>query len=97
MKPSSEYYKSGALEHGYITLSLVIDKKGRIKYKNETLSISEYLNKIPPRAFPIVAHGFALDLYFDQNFTFQDYISFKSELYNFIDDEIILSYNQFIY
>ena len=97
LETSSEYHKSGLFEHAFITLSLVIDKNGLIKYGDESLSISEYIKKIPPRRFPIVALGFSLELYFDDEFNFQDYITFKSELNKFINEEIIYSHNEFIY
>lgn len=97
LETSSEYFKSGILEHAYITLSLVINKNGKIKYEDESLSIPDYIDKIPPKEFPIVSQGFALELYFDKALTFQDYISFNSELLKLTNEEIILSFNQFIY
>lgn len=97
LNPLNEYYRSGLVEHAFITLSVVFNKNGLIEYKDGFIPISEYISKIPINDSQIIANGFALDLYFDKTLTFQDYISIKSEILNHINEEIILGHFQYIY
>ncbi|MUU78034.1 hypothetical protein [Winogradskyella endarachnes] len=97
LNPSDEHYRKGVLEHGYISLSVIFNKNGLVKYKNGFIPISQYISEIPIYDSQIVANGFTLNLYFDKDLTFQDYISIKSELSKFLNDEIILGHFQYIY
>ena len=97
LKTSKEDYSNPILQHSYITLSVIFNENGAIDFEGESLSITQYINKIPSKAFPIVANGFSLNLYFNNNLTFQDYISIKSELLRLEREEIIIDLIEFIY
>lgn len=97
LENSKELYKSHILEHGYLKLSVIFNQNGKIKYEDKSLLISDYLNEIPPREYPIVANGVSLELNFDQSLSFQDYISIKSELSQIEREDIIVSPFEFIY
>lgn len=97
LENSKELYKSHILEHGYLKLSVIFNQYGKIKYEDKYLLISDYLNEIPPREYPIVANGVSLELNFDQSLSFQDYIAIKSELSQIEREDIIVSPFEFIY
>ena len=97
LENSKELYKSHILEHGYLKLSVIFNQNGKIKYGDKSLLISDYLNEIPPREYPIVANGVSLELNFDQSLSFQDYIAIKSELSQIEREDIIVSPFEFIY
>ncbi len=97
LDPSNELYRKGFLEGAYITLSLVLNKNKMIQHKDKSISLIEYIKKIPKREFPIVAEGFSLDLYFDKSLSYQDYISIKSELKKIEREDVIVSPFEFIY
>ncbi|MHA7843935.1 MAG: hypothetical protein ACX93I_11485 [Winogradskyella sp.] len=98
LDPSSEFYRNKLLLGAYIELSVIFEKNRRIRYKNKSLSISDYISKIPvAQNIEIQSEGFSLDLYFDESLTFQDYISIKSELSQIEREDIIVSPFEFIY
>ena len=98
LDPSSEFYRSKLLSSVYIELSVIFEKSRRIRYKNKFLSISDYISEIPvAQNIEIQSEGFSLDLYFDEELTFQDYIAIKSELSQIEREDIIVSPFEFIY
>lgn len=98
LDPSSEFYRNKLLPGAYIELSVIFEKDRRIRYKNKSLSISDYISEIPvTQNIEIQSEGFSLDLYFDESLTFQDYISIKSELSQIEREDIIVSPFEFIY
>lgn len=98
LEPLSEFYRSKLLLGAYIELSVIFDKNRRIRYKNRSLSISDYISEFPvAQNIEIQSEGFSLDLYFDESLTFQDYIAIKSELSQIKREDIIVSPFEFIY
>jgi hypothetical protein len=96
LETSGESFKL-SFEHVYIALSVIIDKNGLIRYEDEYVTILQYINKIPPREFPIVVLGSSLNLFFDKNMSFQNYINFKSSIKNLKIEDIIIDNREFIY
>lgn len=89
LENSKEYYKNGTFENAYLIVPVIIDEKGLIKYEDKSLSILEYINKIPAHEFQNITLGSSLELFFDKNLSFQDYISFKSTIENLNIEAII--------
>lgn len=97
LEDSPEVYNDIVTEHTFITVSLIIDKNKKVLYNNQLLSLSDYINMIPVAKYPIVANGFALDLYFMDSMSFQDYISIKSELSQQERTDIIINPVEYFY
>lgn len=97
LENSKEYYKNGTFENAYLIVPVIINEKGLIKYEDKSLSILEYINEIPAHEFQNITLGSSLELYFDKNLSFQDYISFKSTIENLNIEAIIINTKELIY
>lgn len=78
-------------------LSLEINEENFVKLKSEINTIIEILEFSNSISEEMKITGFTIDLYFEENLSFQDYITVKSKLSKLETDKIIISANEFVY
>jgi hypothetical protein len=85
---------------GYFTLSLFMNKNKSVYYydgdKVKNGSLPSIINKLSSIIDERHIFGLSLQIWYDNRFTFQDYISIKSELLKLKDDRIKIDTNEFI-
>ncbi|WP_179333283.1 hypothetical protein [Winogradskyella costae] len=94
----SEKLKSKATSTSYfLEIPLKINNKNKAKIQLEIQSFIELLELSTSMSEEMVIKGYSLNLYFEENLSFQDYISIKRELSKIKSDKIRIDNNEFIY
>jgi biopolymer transport protein ExbD len=81
----------------YINLSIIIDVQGKVQFYNKQVSIKQYIEEISLLPEKFRTQGFSLELYFDENLTFQEYISIKSQLSKLNSEKFRIDTHEIIY
>jgi hypothetical protein len=76
---------------------VIIEKENLNNFKNQILAIIKDYNTILENKKTYNITGYSLNLYFDKQLQFQDYISCISELTKLDKDKMIINTNEFIY
>ena len=94
----SEKLKSKATSTSdFLEIPLKINNKNKAKIQLEIQSFIELLELSTSMSEEMVIKGYSLNLYFEENLSFQDYISIKRELSKIKSDKIRIDNNEFIY
>lgn len=89
--------RSKSSSNGISKLTLEINEENIVKLKSEINSIMEILELSKSISDEMKITGMALDLYFEENLSFQDYISVRLKLSKLETHKIIISTTEFIY
>ncbi|MBU2920011.1 hypothetical protein KO504_01535 [Winogradskyella psychrotolerans] len=81
----------------FLEIPLDITNNNKDKIQQELQSYIELLALSTSISEDMVIKGYAIDLYFDERMSFQDYISVKSKLSKIKSEKIIITNNEFIY
>jgi hypothetical protein len=95
-KRTKKEYRLDASYHARSTLSIIIDIDKKITFHDEIVTINQLSEKLVFFVKEYNFLGFSLDLFFDQNLTFQDYASIKSELNSLRSEVIGFGYTDYI-
>jgi len=76
---------------------IVINNTNKESFINQAYQISELLEKNNSLSENLKITGLSIDLYFEENLSFQDYIIIKSKLSKLDTDKIIIGTNEYIY
>ncbi|MFP4846647.1 hypothetical protein [Winogradskyella sp. PE311] len=79
------------------TTYFVITNTNKEDFENQAHQILELLEKNIPLSEGLKINGLSIDLYFEENLSFQDYIRIKSKLSELISKTVRISTNEFIY
>ncbi|WP_298760511.1 hypothetical protein [uncultured Psychroserpens sp.] len=94
---SKDYHLRMAGFHANSTVSVFFDNGKKVKIENETIDINALKDKLKFFLENYNFIGIYLDLYFNKEMSFQDYISIKSELSKIELDLVSFDKNEFIY
>jgi hypothetical protein len=98
LKISSEDLKKELADsNDFSTLFLKINEDNKVTFKNEIINFIELLELNSSISEDLKITPFIINLYFEKNLRFQDYISIKSELSKFYSDHVKIDANEFIY
>jgi len=104
-KDSINYHASKPISFDDVIISenpipptyLVINNETKNDFKNRILLILQQHKEIINLEEDIKITGFSLNIYYDDNLSFQDYISMKSELGKLNLEKFKIIFNEFIY
>ena len=91
----NDLYENFPSKDGFLELPIEINTDNKTELKNEIIKYIEILELSISDEMKIT--GFSLVLYFEENLSFQDYISIKSQLEKLITDKVRIGTNEFIY
>ena len=94
---SEDLKKERADSNDFSTLFLKINEDNKVTFKNEIINFIELLELNSSISEDLKITPFTINLYFEKNLRFQDYISIKSELSKFYSDHVKIDANEFIY
>jgi len=91
----NDLYENFPSKDGFLELPIEINTDNKTELKNEIIKYIEILELSISDEMKIT--GFSLVLYFEENLSFQDYISIKSQLEKLSTDKVRIGTNEFIY